>query len=262
MAETLSGDISELSLLQILKMLNSGKMNGCLAVTNSVTDGEIFVKDGQIIHCTAGSATGEIALLNMLGWLDGRFRFENSAETLQTSIHKKTELLLREGEKKIKDWQQIKSIVRSMDMVFELVPGSDPSGVNLKPLEWEIISQINGARTVTDIVDLIDKDEFDVAQTIYNLAITGKIQERSSHRAHTQRVSDNFFELMEQELVNAIGPMASIIIDESVEQMGGSRSDFPTSKIAALVERVSNEIKQEEKKLKFSQIMIRSLNKY
>ena len=262
MAETLSGNISEMSLLQILKMLNSGKMNGCLAVTNSVADGEIFVKNGQIVHCTAGSSTGEIALLNMLGWIDGRFRFENNIETTQTSINKQTETLLQEGEKKIEDWKKIKGIVQSMNMVFELVPGSNPSGVNLKPLEWEIISQINGTRTVSDIVDLTDKDEFDVAKTIYNLALTGIIQVRSSNRGEVQKVPDYFFKTMEQELVNAIGPVASIIIDETIEKMGESRFEFPTSKIAALVEKVSNEIKQEEKRLNFSQIMIRALNKY
>ncbi len=262
MAETLSGNISEMSLLQILKMLNSGKMNGCLAVTNSVADGEIYVKNGQIIHCTAGSSTGEIALLNMLGWIDGRFQFENSADTSQTSIKQNTELLLKEGEKKTEDWKKIKSVVRSMNMVSELVQGSNASGVNLTPMEWEIISQINGVRTISDIVDLTGKDEFEVAKTIYNLTLTGLIQEKSSSRVQIQSVTANFFKTMEQELVTVIGPMARIIIDETIEKMGESRYNFPGSKIAVLVEKVSNEIKQEEKKLNFSQVMIRSLNKY
>ncbi|MBD3288509.1 DUF4388 domain-containing protein [candidate division KSB1 bacterium] len=262
MAETLSGNISEMSLLQILKMLNSGKMSGCLAVTNSVTDGEIYVNNGEIVHCSAGSSVGEIALLNMLGWIEGRFRFETNSTTSQQTIEKDTQLLLQQSESKTSDWRKIKTVVHSMNMVPELAPGGNPSGVNLKPMEWEIITQINGVRTVSDIVDLTGNDEFEIAKTIYNLILSGLIQEKATHRTQTTNVTTSFFETLEQELIDAIGPMASIIIDEAIEKFGADRSVFPGSKVPALVEKVSLEIKDEAKRLNFSQNMIRSLNEF
>ena len=159
-----------------------------------------------------------------------------------------------------KDLSRVKDTTGRLE--YGIIRAGFPGGVNLLPTEWEIISHINGARTISDIVDLTGKDEFEIAKTIFNLISTGLLQEKSSNRSETLHVSPQVFETLEHELVNAIGPMASIIIDETVEKLGASRGAFPGAKVAALVEKLSHEIKNEEKRLHFSQTMIRFLNDY
>ena len=121
MAEILAGTIDQMSLLEILKFLNSGKMSGRLEVTNKYSLGDLYVKDGQIIHCDAGASTGESALATMLGWMEGKFKFEDGIKSPEESITKSTDQLFLDCAKKINEWQDIKKVVTSRDDIFSQV---------------------------------------------------------------------------------------------------------------------------------------------
>ena len=263
MAETLGGSIAEMSLLEILKLLVSGKMNGRLIVTNSIGKGEIYVKAGQLIHCVSGSSIGEIALTNMLGWIEGRFSFENDVVAPEESIKTATEQLLFDGARMIKDWQGIKKVISSMDLVFGLSAKGNTGAVNLQPDEWQILAQINGNRTITEIVEATGKDEFEVAKILFQLHSVGLLEKtEKSARPTYVTIDEKFFEKIEKEFTNVMGPMAPVIIDEAIDELGETRNAFPQDKIAALVEKISHEILEEEKKLQFSQIMLESLKNF
>ena len=262
MAETLVGSIAEMSLLKILKFLNSEKMNGRLMVTNNYERGEIYVKSGQIIHSVAGSNIGESALYNMLGWIEGHFSFENDVQAPEKSIETSTEQLLLEGARMTEDWQSIKKVVSSMNIVFALSASSSTGAVNLQPDEWQILAQVNGNRTVAEIVEATGKDEFEVAKILFQLHSSGLLEKKDKPaKAVSAIIDEAFFNKIEEELTKVIGPMAMLIIEEAIEELGETRSAFPDDKIAALVEKISNEIDEENKKLLFSQIMIESLKK-
>lgn len=260
MAKTLAGTIDQMSLLEILKLLNSGKMSGCLKVTNSNGKGELYVKDGQIIHCVTGASIGESALNNMLGWIEGQFSFETDVEAPEQSINTSTEQLLLDSARKIEDWQSIKKVISSMDIVFGLSASSSTGAVNLQPDEWQVLAQVNGNRTVSQIVELTGKDEFSIAKILFQLHSVGLLEKIDNPKKSTPtKIDESFFKQIEAELTKVIGPMASIIIDEAIEDLGETRSAFPQDKIAALVEKVSSEITDEEKKMNFSKIMIEQL---
>ncbi|MBN2090586.1 DUF4388 domain-containing protein [candidate division KSB1 bacterium] len=263
MAQTLSGSISEMSLLEILKLINSGQMNGRLVVTNSVSHGEIYVESGQIIHCVSDASIGEVAFSNMLGWIEGKFSFENDIQAPETSIVNSTEQLLLEGTRMIKDWKEIKKVITSMDLIFSLSSGGSMGVVNLQPEEWQVLAHVNGNRTIMEIVDETGKDEFEIARILFRLHSAGLLQKTGKQAKAVHAVIDvSFFKKIEKELTNVIGPLAPVIIDEAIELLGETRSNFPQNKIAALVENVSQEIQDETRRLKFSQIMLASLNKY
>lgn len=58
----------------------------------------------------------------------------------------------------------------------------------------------------------------------------------------TEPVTAGFFNLFDQALTTIMGPMASIIIDEIVENMGETRESFPKSRVDELIDKVSKEI--------------------
>ncbi|MBC8183540.1 DUF4388 domain-containing protein [candidate division KSB1 bacterium] len=263
MAESLAGNISDMSLLEVLKLFNSGKMNGQLTVENNKEQGKIYVKDGQLIHCESGSKSGNDALIFLLDWDEGHFSFENNVETQEKSISTPTEQLLLDSARMINEWKDIKKVIPSMDIVFLLSKKSSVSAINLKPEEWKILAQINGNRSVKEIVAETGKDELEVAKVIFQLHSVGLLEKaEKADKSASVSVDESFFSEIEKELSKAIGPMASIIIDEAIEDIGQTRNAFPNDKIADLVERVSGEIENEDDKLKFTQIMIESLKKF
>jgi len=263
MAEALAGTIDQMSLLEILKLLNSGKMSGCLKITNSYGLGELYVKAGQIIHCVTGSNIGEAALATMLGWIEGKFSFEMDVSAPEQSIESSTEQLLLESARKIEDWQDIKKVISSTDIVFALSTKSATGAINLEPEEWQILSHVNGNRTVAEIIEQTGKDEYHVAKVLFHLVSIGLLEKTEKTASPlSATIDEKFFERVEKELTNVIGPIASIVIDEAVEDLGESRSAFPNTKIAALIEKVGVDIKDEDKKLQFSQIMLEALKSF
>ena len=74
-----------------------------------------------------------------------------------------------------------------------------------------------------------------------------------------QPVEAAFLGQLEQELARAIGPMAALVIDEEIEALGESRESFPWDKATHLVEKVSTEIADEGKRLRFTEATLQAL---
>ena len=68
-----------------------------------------------------------------------------------------------------------------------------------------------------------------------------------------------FFGQLEQDLARAIGPIATLIIDEEIEALGESRASFPWDKATHLIEKVSTEIADERKRLRFTEPALQAL---
>ena len=72
-------------------------------------------------------------------------------------------------------------------------------------------------------------------------------------------VSNGFFESMAHALVEALGPMASIIIQDQVAAMGESKNAFPTVRLTQLIDEASREIANEEMKIQFRELMSKEI---
>lgn len=74
------------------------------------------------------------------------------------------------------------------------------------------------------------------------------------------RVDTTFLGQIEQALAKAIGPIATLVVDEEIEALGESRESFPDIKISLLVEKISAEIADEERRLQFTETVLGFLN--
>ncbi|MCI0513216.1 DUF4388 domain-containing protein [candidate division KSB1 bacterium] len=260
MVETLAGTIDKTSLLEILKLLHSGAMTGRLQLGNNYHKGELYVNAGQITHCVAGEVMGESAVNSMIGWIESNFSFESEIESPEISIQTSTPDLLRDCAEKLKDWQNIKKVFNSLEIILGLSLRSSMEKINLESEEWQILAYVNGSRNITEIVELTAKDEFTIAKILYQLYTKGLVEKiEKPVKPGAAVINEAFFTKIETELTKAIGPMAAILIEEAIMDLGETRSAFPNEKIAVLVEKVSNEITDSDKMLQFSKTMIESL---
>jgi predicted regulator of Ras-like GTPase activity (Roadblock/LC7/MglB family) len=74
-----------------------------------------------------------------------------------------------------------------------------------------------------------------------------------------QPVGAAFLGTLEGELARAIGPMAAFVVDEVIQDLGESRESLPSHKATILVEGVSREIPDEEKRLRFTESMLQAM---
>jgi general secretion pathway protein A len=73
-------------------------------------------------------------------------------------------------------------------------------------------------------------------------------------------VSNGFFESMAHALVEALGPMASIIIQDQIAAMGESKNAFPKVRLTQLIDEASREIANEEMKIQFHELMSKEIH--
>ncbi len=72
-------------------------------------------------------------------------------------------------------------------------------------------------------------------------------------------VDADFMDTLKRELSLAIGPLAQILIEDAVNDLGQSVTHFPTRRAPELVESLSREIQREDKRAVFKQNMVRKI---
>jgi hypothetical protein len=81
----------------------------------------------------------------------------------------------------------------------------------------------------------------------------------ASVESATQRIDQDFVDYLIAELSLAIGPLAEVIVEDGVEDLGYSLQNFPTHRAAELVNLLSQEIQRDEKKSEFKQNMVQKI---
>lgn len=68
------------------------------------------------------------------------------------------------------------------------------------------------------------------------------LESHSTNGSQDARVSQRFFHELRDALVEAMGPMATIVIQDNVKSLGQSINDFPKKNLVTLIDSISNEI--------------------
>jgi hypothetical protein len=140
--------------------------------------GDILVSLGAIARRELDrqlKAKIEETILELLGWTEGHFRFEEGAPSealVEAPVRIPTEGLLMESARRLDEWSRIEAKVPHLRVVPRLPPPDTPSNgkLDLAPLEWEVLAAVDGQRDLHALADTLGRSEFDVARTIYTLA--------------------------------------------------------------------------------------------
>ncbi len=260
MPDVFMGDLSQIKLVDILRLLLSEGKTGKLILTKGNDAGEIYVEDGAVTHASSKANSGKEALFTMMTWMIGKFTFSPDALPKEKSIETGTDQLLEEGEKRIKEWEHIREVIPSMDVVFRLAGHKGSDDINLRSAEWNILTQVNAMRSAGEISVALDLDEFDVAKTLYELYSAGLLEVVEKPKPPPEKMMGReFFKKVDGELAKVLGPIASVIVDDQIAEMGEQRDAFPQNKAAELVEAVSSEIADEGKRIRFQRSMLEVL---
>ncbi|MBF0411205.1 MAG: hypothetical protein HQK70_00665 [Desulfamplus sp.] len=157
--------------------------------------------------------------------------------------------------------------------IIELMPTKEDS-VTLSSSEWTIIVMLNKYPDFNRLISELKKN--------YNMSVEeikaslGKLQKRNILKLFQTQVAENtdtvleaatasvvipetpviFWERLENELSKAIGPIASIVIDDAVTEFNIQRENFPAKFLYSLVEKVAAEIHSHAEKTQFQKAML------
>ncbi len=262
MVAVFTGDLSQIRLLDILNLLIHEKKTGKVTLKRGTTIGEIFVENGKIIHGGAESRNGEEAVYRMMTWMIGQFSYSPDVLPDSKTINTPTEQILSEGLHRVQEWDRIRKAIPSTETTFRLSSRKATDDIVLKAGEWNILIRINGIKTVGEISRDMGMSEIETGKILYRLLEEGLIEVTEKPLPPPKRTAGKaFFDRVQVELTQIMGPMTPVIIEDNVADMNENLSVFPRDRAAELVERISAEISDETKRVDFQRSMLELLKK-
>jgi hypothetical protein len=262
MADALKGNLAQLSLLDVMRMLSAGNRTGQLDLMSGKHRGEVFLNQGKIVHAASGAQIGESAIYSMLNWRHGEFNFKAEVATPESSVKIDMQQLLQESAGRAQEWDEIAQTISSTDLVLKLSSTGATGMVTLQPEDWQVLAQVNGLRSIEDIAVGLNRDEFSVAKTMHGLIRAGLLIVNDQASSAKPSINSAFLKKMESEFVEIIGPLAPVIIESEIAALGESAQSFPRNKVGQLVERVCREIDQEDKRIQFQKTILDLLKNF
>jgi hypothetical protein len=142
-------------------------------------------------------------------------------------------------------------------VVFKLSTREPAGEVSLKPEAWRILAYVNGERTLAEIARQSGIDESTANAIAHNLLQANILEIVSGNLvAQSPYVAPSFFDQIARELARSIGPLARLIVNEAIVALGEQPTQFPRERIADLIERLSEEIPDPDRRLRFQQVML------
>jgi|SRR5581483_5991921 len=93
----LRGSLTQMNVIDLVQSLEMGRKSCLLTLTNEQERCEMYFIEGQVVHATYGSLTGDEAVFKVLRWTGGNFQVDFEGKTEQRSTSLNTQGLLMEG---------------------------------------------------------------------------------------------------------------------------------------------------------------------
>jgi len=141
-------------------------------------------------------------------------------------------------------------------MVFRRVAREDMAEYSFDAQMLTLFMELDGKKSLTVISKKTGIEMISLREAVNKLL---KIKLIEPVGEAISVVDEDFMDTLKRELSLAIGPLAQILIEDAVNDLGQSLNRFPTRRAAALVESLSREIQREDKKATFKQNMVRKI---
>jgi len=141
-------------------------------------------------------------------------------------------------------------------MVFRRVTRDDAGEFSLDGQMLSVLMELDGRKSVA-VVAKNTALSMGVMRRVVSKLLELNIIEPVEEAIST--LDDDFFDYLKSQLALAIGPIAEVIIEDTVIDLGHSLSQFPSYRVAELVDLSSREIQREEKRNSFKQNMVKKI---
>ncbi len=119
-----------------------------------------------------------------------------------------------------------------------------------------VLLEMDGRRTVLDVAEKTGLGLAEIREILVKLLDLKLIEPVQT----TVKLLDrDFLATLNAELSLAVGPIAEVLVEDAVADLGLKPSRIPSQRAAELVELLSREIQRDEKKADFTQHMINKI---
>ena len=204
---SLEGRLRDLALPEVLQLLGLSRKTGTLHLQAQVQGRAAFVRltNGAVVDAAqwrlvdgisdvpAGLATSdaparmvEDCVLDLLAWRDGDFAFAPAeGASLPSKVRIAVEMLLMASAQRAEGWERVADRIANARVVptfVDVEPQQLPL-LRLVPQQWEILTQVDGNRDLTELAAVLGRELLDVAEIVHGLIGAGLLALREAELA-------------------------------------------------------------------------------
>jgi excinuclease UvrABC nuclease subunit len=141
-------------------------------------------------------------------------------------------------------------------LILKRTVRADLGEVSLDSEMLRVLMELDGSKNLGQVARSLDmnlKQLKLVLDRLYKLRLCETAKEA------TLKLDRTFFHFLSAELSKAMGPIADVVIEDEIREMGENYSKFPAHRAAELVDVLARQILREERKVAFQQAMVRKL---
>jgi hypothetical protein len=172
----LQGSLHDLALPDVIQLVSVAGKTGVFTLSGEGVEGKIYLREGQVIDAQVGTLRGESALYEMAMWRAGGFIFIPGIEADQPTISRSNTSLMMEAARRHDEWRVLQRKIPSLEAVPYFLP-RDPrhDQITLSPVEWQVVTTVDGQRSVTQLEAVTGLPAFDVCKVLFGLITSGLI---------------------------------------------------------------------------------------
>ena len=141
-------------------------------------------------------------------------------------------------------------------LVLKRTVRADMGEVSLDSQMLNVLMEMDGKKTLGQVAQSLNmnmKTLREIAKRIHQMQLCEQAAES------VPLLGRDFFNVLSSELSKAMGPIADVVIEDEIADMGESRDRFPAHRAAELVDVLARQILREERKVAFQQEMVKKL---
>ena len=141
-------------------------------------------------------------------------------------------------------------------LVFKPVVRDDLGNFSLDGHMLTVLMALDGKKTLGQVAQATGLNMATLREAVGKLAGLKLIEIVQSS---PNVIDQDFMNYLVSEMSMAIGPLGEVVVEDGLEDLGFSKSNFPTHRAAELVNLLSQEIQREEKRNEFKQNMVKKI---
>jgi hypothetical protein len=141
-------------------------------------------------------------------------------------------------------------------LVFKQVVTGSMGDITLDSGLLNVFMELDGKKNLGTVAQKTGLNLGEIRDAISRLIDMKLVQ---SSTEHILMADDEFFDFLSAELSLALGPIAEVLIEDEIANLGHGISKFPASEAAELVELLAMNIDHEEKRSVFTMNMLNKL---
>lgn len=236
----IQGQIEEGVLVNLLQYLNLNSATGVLRLQSPRgVSGAIFTSTGQVVHAETQALEGVQALVALLAWKTGRFAFQSAIKAPRRTVDKPLDALLLEVAYQTDHAVDPGAVQLGPDTV--LAPVSLPASqqgkrVALPLVAIRMLPHLNGVTPLGTVAANLGVT-MDELLSAANILVENDLASISEGRMLEEGFIHNLTDLVR----DIMGPLADIVMDESLDELGATASSVPEAQLPNLLELLAQE---------------------